>query len=257
MRLRYTSSLHSLVCAAAALAVLAAAACAALAVLRPATPASSAASLRPPLGPTDEEIGAVDPSAPVLAPPPLSSPLVPDLAAPPATAPAPGPAGPGRNAKSLPIEALAPSARPATAPAAPQDAGLLPLYQPFSRQPGLPIPSPGGFVPGPSDSDPAAIVALIEALFPPDQVEGAKAVARCESHMTSKTSPPNRNGTRDHGVFQLNDGGTLQGLLTRMGEDPANIALALDPEWNVRAALRLFGERGWQPWTCARKVGLV
>lgn len=103
----------------------------------------------------------------------------------------------------------------------------------------------------------AAALAGIRGAFPASEWVRAEMVARCESGLRSVTSKPNGNGTRDHGLFQLNDGGTLQGLLGRAGADPSNIALALDPAWNAKAAAELWKSRGWQPWTCAAKLGIV
>lgn len=52
----------------------------------------------------------------------------------------------------------------------------------------------------------------------------------------------NTNGTNDWGLFQLNDGGTLQYAGGTPGVD------ALRPRWNARAAARLVAEVGWGPW---------
>ena len=52
----------------------------------------------------------------------------------------------------------------------------------------------------------------------------------------------NTNGTNDWGLFQLNDGGTLQ----YAGGTPD--VSALRPRWNVRAAARLISDVGWGPW---------
>ena len=52
----------------------------------------------------------------------------------------------------------------------------------------------------------------------------------------------NNNGTNDWGLFQLNDGGTLQYAGGTPGES------ALKPKWNVRAAARLIADVGWGPW---------
>jgi hypothetical protein len=60
----------------------------------------------------------------------------------------------------------------------------------------------------------------------------------------------NTNGTRDLGLFQINDGGTLQEL----GGDEAK---AFDPYWNVDAAHRLWRRYGWIRWTCAFRVGIL
>ncbi|MAT60147.1 MAG: hypothetical protein CMH41_00580 [Micrococcales bacterium] len=52
----------------------------------------------------------------------------------------------------------------------------------------------------------------------------------------------NTNGTNDWGLFQLNDGGTLQ----YAGGTPDSSALR--PRWNVKAAAKLIGDVGWGPW---------
>jgi hypothetical protein len=68
-------------------------------------------------------------------------------------------------------------------------------------------------------------------------------IAQCESRLRSVTGSRNTDGTHDWGVFQLNDGGTLQEL----GGTPD---LALLPEWNVAAAHTLFTRHGWKRWQC-------
>lgn len=104
----------------------------------------------------------------------------------------------------------------------------------------------------------AEVVELIRKYFPVTEWSRAERVASCESGMRSNaTSRPNVNQTKDIGVFQLNDGGTLQGLLSRMGYSKDQTYLALNAEWNVMAAHRLWTERGWAPWVCASKLGIV
>lgn len=162
------------------------------------------------------------------------------------------------NPKSRPAVGSAPKAAPAPRPetiAAP--VGV--LYQRdltvAAGVPGAPsVPAFDRVEALPSD---ASVVSIIHAVFPQSEWSRAERVAGCESGMRSVSSKPNRNGTVDHGVFQLNDGGTLQGLLRSLGEDPANVSLALDPEWNVRAAHVLWQQRGWQPWTCSGKLGIT
>jgi hypothetical protein len=98
----------------------------------------------------------------------------------------------------------------------------------------------------------------IEANFPPAVWNQAAAVSWCESgYDQNALSPPNTNGTRDHGLFQLNDGGTLQSLLSQTGQDPANVSLAADGTWNASAAGLLYNQRGWEPWTCAAHDNIV
>lgn len=56
----------------------------------------------------------------------------------------------------------------------------------------------------------------------------------------------NWNKTEDWGLFQLNDGGTLQ----YVGGTPG--PRALQPRWNARAAARLVASVGWDPWRLPR-----
>lgn len=108
---------------------------------------------------------------------------------------------------------------------------------------------------------PAAVYSLVAEYFPPGEVGNALAVSRCESSFRSVVSAPNSNGSRDWGLFQLNDGGTLQGALRAIGVPAATTseatAAALDERVNVAAAAWIWSQRGWQPWTCAAKTGIV
>lgn len=102
---------------------------------------------------------------------------------------------------------------------------------------------------------------LVRAYFPADQLGNAMAVAWCESGHRNVPGAVNRNGTRDWGLFQLNDGGTLQSVLAAIGVQYASTAdaqrLALDPTINVRAAASLHARRGWAPWACAARLRIV
>jgi len=89
----------------------------------------------------------------------------------------------------------------------------------------------------------------IAMVFPEEVRADAIKVANCESSLLDHASNRNRNGTHDWGIFQLNDGGTLQ----RLG---GNAAKAKDPLWNIKAAYILYQDRGWQPWVCAKSLNL-
>lgn len=106
-----------------------------------------------------------------------------------------------------------------------------------------------------------SILVLVKKHFPADQVTNAMAVSHCETWHTNAISRANQNGSRDWGVFQLNDSGTLQTALRAIGIGFANTQqaqqLAMDPEINVRAARWLWSVRGWGPWVCAYKTGIV
>lgn len=86
------------------------------------------------------------------------------------------------------------------------------------------------------------IESLIRQSFPDNLEDKAIRVARCESAL-NEIAVGRNSSSRDFGVFQFNDGGTLQAYL-------GTTARALDPVANVQAAYRLYQARGWQPWTC-------
>ena len=69
-------------------------------------------------------------------------------------------------------------------------------------------------------------------------------VAECESNMNpGAISPVNRNGTRDWGLMQINDGAWKQAF-------PVRWAKVLDPEVNLAMAWHIYQLYRWQPWTC-------
>lgn len=119
----------------------------------------------------------------------------------------------------------------------------------------------GGAVPRGGATSSAEVLDLVSANFPVDQVGNAMAVSRCESGHGNRVSKPNTNGSRDFGVFQINDGGTLQASLRAIGVGFSDITdarkKALDPAINVRLARAIWDSRGWQPWTCAAKLKIV
>lgn len=95
---------------------------------------------------------------------------------------------------------------------------------------------------------------LIWQHFGARKFETAIRVANCESTLgVNSVSPRNRNGTHDYGVFQLNNGGTLQSL-------GGSTSHALNPKWNIAAAARLQVRSGWNRWYCyknLRKAGII
>lgn len=99
-------------------------------------------------------------------------------------------------------------------------------------------------------SCPATIADRIRAIWPDPSEDKAIRVARCESGLnTIAVGGPNSNGTLDFGVFQFNDGGTLQAYLPGPNL-AAKIDNSLRSDENIHAALALFRDRGWQPWAC-------
>lgn len=107
----------------------------------------------------------------------------------------------------------------------------------------------------------ASVLSLVRKYFPAQEVTNAMAVARCESSLKNQVGATNPNGTRDYGLFQINDGGTLQAALRRINEPYTDLTQArkkaLDSEINVRMARVLWDARGWQPWVCAANLKIV
>ena len=107
-------------------------------------------------------------------------------------------------------------------------------------------------------SDPEAI---IRHLFPADQADYAVEIARCESDLRPwvNNAGKNLNGTTDWGLFQLNDGATLQRIFRALeGREPVDLAeaqqAALNPYWNAEgAAWYALADPGggWGKWACA------
>jgi len=93
----------------------------------------------------------------------------------------------------------------------------------------------------------ADAVLVIAETFGESYFKHAIKVAWCESRLNpAAVNGSNTNGTVDRGLFQLNDGGTMQ----RLGVDKQE---AFDARVSALAALVLFEDRGWQPWVCAHK----
>jgi len=100
---------------------------------------------------------------------------------------------------------------------------------------------------GLSKSQANAVLAIAEHFSEKDFPIAVK-IAWCESRLNpSAINGSNSNGTADRGLFQLNDGGTMQ----RLG---VNNRTAFDPYHNAKAARVLFDDRGWKPWVCKNKI---
>lgn len=104
--------------------------------------------------------------------------------------------------------------------------------------------------PQPAYAKSVAIDAIHQA-FPASQHNNAVRVAKCESSLNPKAiNRKNKNGTVDYGLFQLNSGGTMQSV-------GVTAHSAMNPYVNAKAAARLWKQRGWGPWVCARKLGII
>ncbi len=75
----------------------------------------------------------------------------------------------------------------------------------------------------------------------------AVAIADCQSFLDPLYILPNTDGTRNWGLFQISD---LR--LQELGGTPSE---ALDPEWNIQAAKKLWSrDRDFHHWQCARAL---
>lgn len=82
---------------------------------------------------------------------------------------------------------------------------------------------------------------LVAKYFPANQVDNALKIMACES----KGNPNSVSRTNDHGLMQIHNG------LAAYGQQIYN------PEFNIRLAYtNYYARRGWQPWSCRRKVRL-
>ncbi|MEU6801612.1 helix-turn-helix domain-containing protein [Streptomyces neyagawaensis] len=74
-----------------------------------------------------------------------------------------------------------------------------------------------------------------------EEPDRAVAIADCQSFLDPLHILPNTNGTRNWGLFQISD--------ARLRELKGTPRQALDPEWNIRAAKRLWSEdRDFHDW---------
>ncbi|MFF0158866.1 peptidoglycan-binding protein [Streptomyces sp. NPDC005263] len=94
---------------------------------------------------------------------------------------------------------------------------------------------------------PGKVRQQIRAVFT-EAPDAAVAIADCQSFLDPLHILPNTNGTRNWGLFQISDA-----RLRELGGTPRQ---ALDPEWNIQAAHRLWSsDRDFHDWPhCARAV---
>ncbi|MFE1440597.1 helix-turn-helix domain-containing protein [Streptomyces sp. NPDC058739] len=87
----------------------------------------------------------------------------------------------------------------------------------------------------------------VRAVFP-EAPDKAVAIADCQSFLDPLHILPNTNGTRNWGLFQISD--------TRLRELGGTPRQALDPEWNIQAARKLWSrQRDFGDWPhCERAV---
>lgn len=91
---------------------------------------------------------------------------------------------------------------------------------------------------------------LVAKYFPADQVHNALRIMSAEngSGNPKVISKPNRNKTRDYGLFQVNT--------CHKSRVDGDLEKLQDAETNVRIASEIYKEQGWKPWTTHTKLGL-
>jgi hypothetical protein len=88
--------------------------------------------------------------------------------------------------------------------------------------------------------EPRQVERRIRQVFP-EEPSRAVRIGRCQSFLDPLYVLPNTNGSRNWGVFQLNDS-----LVRRYGGTPRR---AYDPEWNIQTARRAWAEhRDFRDW---------
>ena len=71
-------------------------------------------------------------------------------------------------------------------------------------------------------------------------------VAECESNFKPHAiSPPNRNGTRDYGLMQINNGAWGKRVFGARWDNVLDAKINLDMAWHIYQTAG-----SWQPWTC-------
>lgn len=98
-------------------------------------------------------------------------------------------------------------------------------------------------------ADPNTTESLIRKHFPKDAADTAIKVAQAESSFNSTASNMNKNGTKDHGLFQINDVNIPKLKTAKVISSPEDL---YDPATNVKAAAFLYNQKGFQPWNSSK-----
>jgi len=93
---------------------------------------------------------------------------------------------------------------------------------------------------------------LLKQYFPPDQVNNASNIMFRESSYNHRTIHENPGGTKDYGLFQVNDKWQSQNL----AKQGYTIEDMLDAVKAIQFAAWLQSQQGWNPWATAEGLGL-
>ena len=91
---------------------------------------------------------------------------------------------------------------------------------------------------------------LIAEYFPQSEQLNALRIMSAENGSGDPTiiSKPNRNGTNDYGLFQINT--------CHRSRVDGDLSKLQDPRVNVQIAFQIWSEQSWKPWSTAKKLGL-
>lgn len=94
---------------------------------------------------------------------------------------------------------------------------------------------------------------IVSRFFPNKEVNNALNVILRESSGVETTIHPNSDGSKDYGLFQINDIHAPK-IKKIFGYDMEDL---LDPVKNMEVASWLWKKQGWIPWYGARSLGLA
>ncbi len=135
------------------------------------------------------------------------------------------------------------------------------IKTPFGQETQNPVVSPLPNTPSPTSMPTPTLVPnminhpyveMITKYFPQQEINNAQNIAMKESSFNPQAINVNPNGTRDVGLFQINEIHAPE-ILKQFGYTMDDL---LDPEKNMQVASWLFQKQGWQPWTTAKTIGL-
>lgn len=99
------------------------------------------------------------------------------------------------------------------------------------------------------DTEKCSILAYIVEVFQDEAANAITIIRKCEnSTFDQNRTNQNRNGTKDWGIFQINDAN-------------ANLCRGLDYQnnWkdNIDCAYKVYQSQSWSAWACSEQIGVT
>lgn len=94
---------------------------------------------------------------------------------------------------------------------------------------------------------------ILQKYFPPEELNNAQNVVMGESSFNPWAVNANKNGSKDYGLFQINDIHAKQ-IKDLFGYSMNDL---FDPLKNIEVASWLWKQQGWTPWVAAKGLGLA